>query len=175
MKSIIQISLCLLLAGVMASCETCKIDPPVTGVNSDRQAGAKAAAQALTSAISQGSLEANYHNVVNTTYVTVGQDDVAFYLLLQAYNCESKRGHTAQADALLRLARQELARRHKTSTAAVAANPATLTMTEKKVLKGSPLKQTIAQTIEAPKATPSAAKKKSKGAAGGKPSPTPGQ
>jgi hypothetical protein len=72
------------------------------------------------------------------------------------------------------MAREELARRHETSLGAVAANPTTLTQTEKRVLKESPLKQEIIETIKAPKTTP-VAKTKTKGKAKPKPSPTPGQ
>ena len=177
MKTTIQLFLYLVIAGVLASCQTCKIEPPPTGVDKDKQAGAKAAADALSTAISKGSIEANYHNVVKTTYVTVNQDDVAFYLLLQAYNCESaRRGHVAQADALMKMAREELARRHQASTGAIAENPTTLTPTEKRVLKESPLKQEIVETIKAPKSTPAAkTKMKSKAKEKPKASPTPSQ
>ena len=176
MKTTIQLLLYLTIAGVLASCQTCKIEPPPTGVDKDKQAGAKAAADALSTAISKGSIEANYHNVVKTTYVTVDQDSVAFYLLLQAYNCESGRGHAAQADGLMKMAREELARRHQASTGAIAENPTTLTPTEKRVLKESPLKQEIVETIKAPKSTPAAkTKMKSKAKEKPKASPTPSQ
>jgi len=132
----------------------CKIDPPPSVVGTDKEIAANAAASALGTAVSNVAVGGSYKNIVNKTYVNVGQDDVAFYLLLQAYNCESSRGHLAQADALLKTARQELARRHDAAPAVVASHPNSLTPTEKKVLKRSKLKANIAKTIEAPKPTP---------------------
>src|SRR3954463_12376624 len=101
MKTIVKVTLCLLFVVLLTSCQSCKIEPPPTGVDTDKQAGAKAAANALTTTISGASGEVNYHNVVKKTYATVGQDDIAFYLLMQAYNCESSRKHTAQAQEIL--------------------------------------------------------------------------
>jgi len=155
MKIIIQTVLFVSVAALLASCaQTCKINPPPTVVGTDKEIAANAAASALGTAVSNLSGGGSYKNIVNTTYVSVGQDDLAFYLLLQAYNCESSRGHLAQADALLKTARQELARRHKSTPAAVTTHPDSLTPTEKKVLKKSPLKAEITQTIQAPKPTP---------------------
>jgi hypothetical protein len=179
MKLFIQATACLLMVSVLAACTTtCKVEPPQTAVSADKQLKAEAAANALTTAISGASAGVDYHNVVNRTYVTVGQDDVAFYLLMQAYNCESSRGHTAQAAEILRLARQELARRHRAQppSTAVAVTSTSLTPTEHQVLKHSPLKNDIQKTIAAPKAAPSAspaakpAKQHKKKA---KPSPSP--
>jgi len=156
--------------------QQCKIEPPPTVIGTNKEMSAKAAANALTSAISGGKVSANYQNTVNNTYVTVGQDDVAFYLLMQAYNCESSRGHTAQAAEILRLARQELARRHRAQppSTAVAVTSTTLTATENKVLKNSPLKNDIQKTIAAPKAAPSPVPKPAKQhKKKAKPSPSP--
>ena len=156
MKIFIQAGACVLMVVLLAACTTCKIEPPQTAVSADKQLKAQAAANALTTAVSGASGQVDYHNVVNTTYVTVGQDDVAFYLLMQAYNCESSRGHTAQAAEILLLARQELARRHRAQppSTAVAVTSTSLTPTEHKVLKNSPLKNDIQKTIAAPKAAP---------------------
>jgi len=154
-------TLCILLAALFAGCNgnTCKVDPPPTVVGTDKEIAAKAAANALGSGVSGVELGGSYKNIVNSTYATVGQDDVAFYLLLQAANCESSRGHLAQADALIKAARQELARRHKTAPAAVASHPDSLTPTEKQVLAKSPLKNEIKTTIAAPNPSPSPAPK----------------
>ena len=156
MKIIIRTILSVSAAALLASCANnmCKIDPPPSVVGTDKEIAANAAASALGTAVSNVAVGGSYKNIVNKTYVNVGQDDVAFYLLLQAYNCESSRGHLAQADALLKTARQELARRHDAAPAVVASHPNSLTPTEKKVLKRSKLKANIAKTIEAPKPTP---------------------
>jgi hypothetical protein len=160
MKRLLPPSAGVVIAVVFSGCasQQCKIEPPPTVTGTNKEMSAKAAANALTSAISGGEISANYQNTVNNTYVTVGQDDVAFYLLMQAYNCESSRGHTAQAAEILRLARQELARRHRAQppSTAVAVTSTTLTPTEHNVLKNSPLKNDIQKTIAAPKAAPSA-------------------
>jgi hypothetical protein len=126
-------------------------------IGTNKEMSAKVAANALGSAISGGEVGGSYKNAVNNTYQTVGQDDVAFYLLMQAYNCESSRGHTAAAAEILRLARQELARRHRAQppSTAVAVTSTSLTPTEHQVLKHSPLKNDIQKTIAAPKAAPS--------------------
>src|SRR4051812_23106616 len=120
--------------------------------------GAKAAANAQTTTISGASGEVNYHNVVKKTYATVGQDDIAFYLLMQAYSCESGRNHTVQAQEILALARQELARRHEATqlSPAIAVGSTMLTPTEKRVLKNSSpeVKEQVKSTIEAPKTAP---------------------
>jgi len=156
MNIFIQVGVYILMVVFLTAC-ACKVEPPKTAVSADKQIKAQAAANALTTAVSGASGQVDYHNVVNTTYVTVGQDDVAFYLLMQAYNCESSRGHTAQAAEILRLARQELARRHRAQppSTAVAVTSTSLTPTEHKVLKNSPLKDDIQKTIAAPKAAPS--------------------
>jgi hypothetical protein len=176
MKTFLQLVVYIAIGCLFWGCQSCTIEPPPTGVQTDKQAGAKAAASALTTAISQGSIEGNYHNIVNRTYATVGQDDVALYLLLKASQCESDKGHTAQADTLLEMARTELNRRHDASAAAVAQNPTTLTPVEKKVLKTSPLKEEVKKTIEAakPSSSPTSGAKpthKTKP----KPSPSPSQ
>jgi len=180
MKTFLQITLSLLLATLLFSCNgsSCKIDPPPAVVGTDKEAGANVAASALGAAISNGSLAANYKNIVNKTYVTVDKDDVAFYLLLQAYNCESERGHLAQADALLVTAREQLARRNNSAPTMVASHPTTLTPVESKVLKKSPLKTEISATLAKPKAprkpkTKAPADTASKPAATPKPSPSP--
>ena len=156
----------------------CRIEPPPSVIGTNKEISAKAAANALGSAISGGELSGKYKNTVNNTYQTVGQDDVAFYLLLQAYNCESARGNAAGAAELLRLAREELARRHDVPAPPpkVAATSKTLTKTERHVLRKSPLKEAISATLAAPTeaASPApsaspAAKLKSKAEA----SPTP--
>ena len=167
MKLFIQATGCVLVVSVLAACTTtCKVEPPQTAVSADKQLKAEAAANAITTAISGVSAGVDYHNVVNRTYVTVGQDDVAFYLLMQAYNCESSRGHTAAAAEILRLARQELARRHRAQppSTAVAVTSTSLTATEHQVLKNSPLKNDIQKTIAAPKAAPSPSPAASPGA-----------
>jgi hypothetical protein len=151
MKTFLQFFVCVAIGCIFWGCKTCTIEPPPTGVQTDRQAGAKAAASALTTAISQGSIEGNYHNIVNKTYATVGQDDVALYMLLKASECESDKGHVAQANTLLEMARVQLAKRQGASGAAVAENPTTLTPVEKKVLKTSPLKEDVKKTLEASK------------------------
>lgn len=148
-------TLCILLAALCAGCQTCKVEPPPSVVGTDKEIAAKAAASALGSGVSGAEVSLNYKNIVNSTYVTVGQDDVAFYLLLQAANCESSRGHLAQADALIKAARQELARRHKAPAAMVSSHPDSLTPTEKQVLAKSPLKEEIKTTIAAPNPSPS--------------------
>jgi hypothetical protein len=121
-------------------------------IGTNKEASVKAAANALSSVISGGELSGHYQNTVNNTYQTVREDDVAFYLLLQAYNCESARGNAAGAAELLRLAREELARRHDVPPppAGVAATSRTLTKTERHVLRKSPLKETISATLASP-------------------------
>ena len=151
------------LAGLLNSCSTqCQISPPPTVAGTDKEGAAKIAAGALSNAITNGEISGNYKNVVNTTYVQVGQDDVAFYLLLQAYNCESsRRGHTQQAAVLLQTAREELARRHQAAPPpapppSVSAAPKALTKSEHRILRHSPLKQAIADQLAAPQGSPTA-------------------
>jgi hypothetical protein len=153
MKKLIQAGACVSMAVFLAGCaQQCKIEPPPGVVGTNKEISAKAAANALSSAISGGEISGHYQNTVNNTYQTVGQDDVAFYLLLQAYNCESARGNAAGAAEILRLAREELARRHDVPPppARVAATSKTLTKTERHVLRKSPLKEQISSTLAAP-------------------------
>lgn len=181
MKKLIQAGACVSMMVFLAGCaQQCKVEPPQTAVSGDKQIKAEAAANALTTAISGASAGVDYHNVVNKTYVTVGQDDVAFYLLMQAYNCESARGNAAGAAEILRLAREELARRHDVPPppAHVAARSRKLTKTEEKVLRKSPLKEKISSTLAAPTGAASPAPSaspaaKTKGKAKASPSPTP--
>jgi hypothetical protein len=147
MKNLIQI-VTAFSATLLWSCQTtCKILPPPTVTGTNKEITAKAAADALPAKIAKAEVSGSYKNVVNETFVAVNQDDVAFYLLLQAYECESSHGRKQQADALLQVAREELARRHGGSTAAVASHPATLTPTEKQTFKKSPLKEEIATKL----------------------------
>ena len=181
MKTPIRPFLCLVIGGALASCQTCKIEPPPNVVGTNKEMSAKAAANALGTAISGVEAGGSYKSVVNNTYQTVGQDDVAFYLLLQAYNCESARGHTAAAAEILRLAREELARRHDVAPPPpqVAATSKRLTKTERHVLRKSPLKTAISTSLAspipaasptpAPSPTPKPAGKDTKA----KPSPSP--
>jgi hypothetical protein len=160
MKRLLPLSAGVVIAVALSGCtQQCKIDPPpgVTGTN--KEMSAKAAANALSSAISGGELSGHYQNTVNNTYQTVGQDDVAFYLLLQAYNCESERGNAAGAAEILKLAREELARRHDQPPPPphVAATSKTLTKTEQHVLRKSPLKGAISSKLAKPTPGPSAA------------------
>ena len=98
MKQPIQLSACVVIAVGLIACRTqCKIEPPPNVIGTSKEIQAKAAANALSTAISGGELSGQYQNTVNNTYQTVRQDDVAFYLLLQAYNCESARGNAAGA------------------------------------------------------------------------------
>ena len=153
MKQPIQLSACVVIAVGLIACRTqCKIEPPPNVIGTTKEIQAKAAANALSTAISGGELSGQYQNTVNNTYQTVRQDDVAFYLLLQAYNCESARGNAAGAAEILRLAREELARRHDVPPppARVAATSKTLTKTEQHVLRKSPLKDAISSTLAAP-------------------------
>ena len=150
MKKLIQAGACVSMAVFLAGCaKQCKIEPPPGVIGTNKEISAKAAANALTTAISGGELSGHYQNTVNQT---VGQDDVAFYLLLQAYNCESARGNAAGAAEILRLAREELARRHDVPPppARVAATSKTLTKTERHVLRKSPLKEEISSKLAAP-------------------------
>ena len=57
MKIFLQLVGCIAIGCVFWGCKTCTIEPPPTGVQTDKEAGAKAAASALTTAISQGSIE----------------------------------------------------------------------------------------------------------------------
>jgi len=154
MKRPIQLSACVVIAVLLTGCPPpqCKIDPPPGVIGTNKETSAKVAANALSSVISGGELSGHYQNTVNNTYQTVGQDDIAFFLLLEAYNCESARGNAAGAAELLRLAREELARRHDVAPppARVAATSKTLTKTERHVLRKSPLKETISATLAAP-------------------------
>jgi hypothetical protein len=120
MKIFLQLFVCIAIGCVFWGCKTCNIEPPPTGVQTDKEAGAKVAAAALSTAISQGSIEGNYRNVVNTTYATVGQDDVALWLLLKASECESEKGHVAQANQLLDMARIQLPKPHNAKNTSVA-------------------------------------------------------
>jgi len=132
---------------------TCKIDPPPNVIGTGNEMAAKAAANNLATAISGASAVVDYyHDVVNRTYDTVGQDDVAFYLLLQAYDCESARGNAAGAAEILQLAREELARRHNQPPPSrrVAATSNKLTKTEEHVLRKSPLKGAISSKLAQP-------------------------
>lgn len=149
-KSVTRLLLSGMTTALLSAC-ACQIQPPPSVIGTDREAATKVAAGELGTSITKGEVSANYKGVVNRTYVTVSQDDVAFYLLLQAYNCESRRGNTEAAKALLQTARQELARRHKSKPAAVTSHPTTLTPTEDRVLKKSPLKKKISETLAAPK------------------------
>jgi hypothetical protein len=181
MKKLIQAGACVSMAVFLAGCaKQCKVEPPPGVIGTNKEISAKAAANALTTAISGGELSGNYKNTVNNTYQTVGQDDIAFYLLMQAYNCESARGNAAGAAEILRLAREELARRHDVPPppARVAATSKKLTKTEEHVLRKSPLKGAISSKLAettgaaspAPSASPAAT---TKGKA--KPSPSPSQ
>src|SRR5438094_6864667 len=159
MKQLILLSAGVVMAVALSGCATqCKIEPPPNVIGTNKEMSAKAAANALSTAISGGELSGHYQNTVNNTYQTVGQDDVAFYLLLQAYNCESARGNAAGAAEILRLARQELARRHDVAPPPkqVAATSKRLTKTEQHVLRKSPLKQEISIKLAAPAASPAA-------------------
>ncbi len=143
-----------MIAATLAGCpsQQCKIEPPPGIVGTDKESSAKVAANALGSAISGGEVSGSYKNAVNNTYQTVGQDDVAFYLLLQAYNCESARGNAAGAAQILQLAREELARRHDKPPPPprVAATSKKLTATEEHVLRKSPLKGAISRKLAKP-------------------------
>jgi hypothetical protein len=165
MKTSLHILFCLVAGSALMSCRTtCDIKPPPSVAGTDKEMSAKVAANAISTAISGGEVSGSYKNVVNNTYQTVNQDDIAFYLLMQAYNCESGRGHTAAAAEILALARQELARRHNAAPAptALAVTSTALTSTEAKVLKNSPptLKEEVKKTIAKPKAAPAPKKKK---------------
>lgn len=166
MKNSFRILFCLMAASALMSCRTtCDIKPPPTVMGTDKEMSAKAAANAISSAISGGEVSGSYKHVVNNTYQTVNQDDIAFYLLMQAYNCESARGHTAAAAEILALARQELARRHDATPppTPVAVTSTSLTATETKVLKNSSptVKEEVKKTIAKPKAAPAPKKKPS--------------
>ena len=155
MKPPIKSSACVVIVAALTACtssQQCKIEPPPGVMGTNKEMSAKAAANALGSAIAGGEVGGSYKNAVNNTYQTVGQDDVAFYLLLQAYNCESARGNTAGAAEILRLARQELARRHDVAPPPkqVAATSKRLTKTEQHVLRKSPLKGEISTKLAAP-------------------------
>jgi hypothetical protein len=153
MKQLLSLSAGVVIAVALTGCRTqCDIKPPPNVIGTSKEMQAKAAANALSTAISGGELSGHYQNTVNNTYQTVSQDDVAFYLLLQAYNCESARGNAAGAAEILRLAREELARRHDVPPppARVAATSKTLTKTERHVLRKSPLKGAISTTLAAP-------------------------
>ena len=116
MKRLIELRARVVIAVVLTGCASgsqFKIEPPPGVIGTNKEMSAKAAANALSSAISGGEVGGSYKNVVNNTYQTVGQDDVAFYLLLQASNIENARGNAAGAAEILRLAREELARRHR--------------------------------------------------------------
>jgi hypothetical protein len=162
MKRLIPLSVCVVIPVVLTGCAShpqCKIEPPPNVIGTNKEMQAKAAANALASAISGGELSGHYQNTVNNTYQTVGQDDVAFYLLLQAYNCESERGNAAGAADILRLAREELARRHNAPPPPprVAVRSKKLTKTEAHVLRKSPLKDAISTKLAAPTAVGSPA------------------
>ena len=154
MKRLLPLSAGVGIAVALSGCasQQCKIEPPPTVIGTKKEMSAKAAANALSAAISGGELSGHYQNTVNNTYQTVGQDDVAFYLLLQAYNCESARGNAAGAAEILQLAREELARRHDVPPPPkrVAATSKTLTKTERHVLRKSPLQNAISTTLAAP-------------------------
>lgn len=179
MKTIFRSAFCFVVLGALVSCRTtCDIKPPPSVTGTDKEMSAKVAANAISTAISGAEVSGSYKNVVNNTYQTVNQDDIAFYLLMQAYNCESSRGRTAAASEILALARQELARRHNATPAStpVAVTSTALTSTEVKVLKNSPptLKDEVKKTIAKPKAAPvkrSTSTKKTKSSAS--PSATP--
>ncbi|MEA3186907.1 MAG: hypothetical protein QOD99_737 [Chthoniobacter sp.] len=151
MKRLTYILPAAALASLLSSCATCKIQPPPTVIGTSKEGAAKVAAKALPTSIADAEVSGNYKNVVNETFATVNQDDVAFYLLLQAYECESSHHRQAAANGILQVAREELARRHGGSTTAVATHPETLTSTEQRVLRTSPLKEEIATKIAEPK------------------------
>ena len=153
-KRLLPVSAGVVIVVALSGCasQQCKIEPPPTVIGTNKEISAKAAANALASAISGGELSGHYQNTVNNTYQTVGQDDVAFYLLLQAYNCESARGNAAGAAEILKLAREELARRHDKPPPPprVAATSKKLTKTEAHVLRKSPLKGAISNKLAEP-------------------------
>ena len=159
MKRLLPLSAGVAIAVALSGCasQQCKIEPPPTVIGTNKEISAKAAANALSSAISGGELSGHYQNTVNNTYQTVGQDDVAFYLLLQAYNCESARGNAAGAAEILQLAREELARRHDKPPPPprVAATSKKLTKTEEHVLRKSPLRGAISTKLAQPAAAAS--------------------
>src|SRR5437764_4608137 len=86
MKRLLPLAAGIVIAAALFGCtQKCKIEPPPGVVGTNKEMSAKAAANALSSAISGGELSGHYQNTVNNTYQTVGQDDVAFYLLLKPY------------------------------------------------------------------------------------------
>lgn len=118
----------------------CTLTPPPTAIGTDKENTVKVAASALTKSIANLDVEGSYKNVVNNTYATIGQDDMAFYLLLEAATCLADKGKKDQADKLIEMARVELANRHNAPTSTVTAHPSALTKTEAKVINNSPLK-----------------------------------
>ena len=86
------------LACAASACQPrCRITPPPATVGTNKEIQAKAAADALSAAVTKIEVGGSYRNAVNTTYGAVAEADTAFYLLLQAYNCESERGNTQGA------------------------------------------------------------------------------
>src|SRR5690349_18448566 len=51
MKTFLQLIVCIAVGCLVWGCQTCTIEPPPTGVQTDKEAGAKAAASALTTAV----------------------------------------------------------------------------------------------------------------------------
>ena len=153
MKQLSPLGAVVVIAVALFGCtQQCKIEPPPGVIGTNKEMSAKVAANALSGAISGGEMGGHYQNAVNNTYQTVGQDDIAFYLLIQAYECESARGNAAGAAEILKLAREELARRHDQPPppARVAATSKTLTKTEQHVLRKSPLKGAISSKLAQP-------------------------
>lgn len=139
----------VVLGGVLTSCQ-CKILPPPTSVAGTVDVSAKLAAEALTASLGKGEISGNVKGTVTKTYATVSSDDIALYLLLQAANCESRRGNNAGAAELRQTAREELLIRRgksKPTVSQVEATPTKLTQVEKQVLDPSPLVPKIQELL----------------------------
>ena len=133
-------------------CPSCKIVPPPTGTDRSLDLSAKLAADALTASLGKGEISGNIKGTVKKTYGAVSADDVALYLLLQAADCESRRGNVQAASELRTTAREELLTRRRTPSrevAKVAQDPSKLTQKEEKLLKPSPLSTNIQSLLPA--------------------------
>lgn len=127
-------------------CPPCKIIPPPTGDERGVDLSAKLAADALSASLGKGEVSGNIKTTVKKTYGAVDKDDVALYLLLQAADCESRRGNEQAANEMRKTAREELLIRRNASrkeVAKVSSQPTKLTPTETKLLVPSLLSTDI--------------------------------
>lgn len=109
MKNIIP-SLGLIIAALAAASCACKITPPPTRLYSNTELSGKVAAE-LEQLHANGELSGNWKNTVDRQFAALNDDNAAYFMLLEAIQCESRRGNKALAQQMFRTLDRELAER----------------------------------------------------------------